>query len=139
MGAVKRDLEERVSDKADEIAEQRYGLGFSDIPQLLQHDVWFKAESIVKDELTDQADANYDRMREEGLNHRRCPKCGNEKLVKAIDYPHAPFVGGYRVHRENRTLGDWFICRSLSCEDGRKNDYSIRTSLDADEDEEVGG
>ena len=64
MGAVKHDLEELTSNKADEIAEERYGMPFSDLPKLQQHDVWFEAESIVKDKLADQADAIYDRIRE---------------------------------------------------------------------------
>jgi len=66
MGAIKRDLEELTVIKADEIAEQRYGMPFSDLPRLQQHDVWFEAESIVKDKLADQADFIYDQMRERG-------------------------------------------------------------------------
>ena len=74
MGVVKRDFEERVSDKADEIAEQRYGIEFNDLPMLLKHDVWFKAESIVKDEMADEADAIYDQMRENGHQPTRLGK-----------------------------------------------------------------
>ena len=64
MGAVKRDLEERTINKADEIAEQRYGREFCDLPNHIQHEVWCEAESIVRDKVADQADAIYERMRD---------------------------------------------------------------------------
>ncbi len=71
MGAVKRDLEERTINKADEIAEQRYGREFNDLPASEQIDVWMEAENKVKDQLATEGDAIYDRMREEGFNHRK--------------------------------------------------------------------
>ena len=57
MEAVKRDLEERTSNKANEIAEQRYGRPFSELSASLQMTTWMDAEREV--------------VREEGFNHRR--------------------------------------------------------------------
>ena len=74
MGAVKYDLEERTSNKADEIAEQRYGREFSDLPASLQMQVWMDAEREVADYFACQADATYDRMREDGHKPRRLGK-----------------------------------------------------------------
>lgn len=67
MGAVKRDFEEITSDKADEIAKQRYGREFSDLPASLQMRVWMEAEQEAYDYFACQADAIYDRMMEEKL------------------------------------------------------------------------
>ena len=69
MGAVKHDLEEITSNKADEIAEQRYSSEFNDLPSHLQIAVWMEAEQVVADELATQRDAIYDRMREDGVTH----------------------------------------------------------------------
>ncbi len=71
MGLVKQDLEERTINKADEIAEQRYGREFSDLPASLQMQVWMEAEQEAAEYFRTQADAIYDRMREEGFNHRK--------------------------------------------------------------------
>jgi len=71
MGAVKRDLEERTINKADEIAEQRYGREFSDLPASLQMQVWMEAEREAHDYFACQADAIYDRKREDDLLARR--------------------------------------------------------------------
>ena len=68
MGTVKRDLEERTINKADEIAEQRYGREFGDLPASLQMKVWMEAEQEAHDYFACQADAIYDRMRENGFN-----------------------------------------------------------------------
>jgi len=67
MGIIQRDLEQRISEKADEIAEQRYGRDFGDLPASLQMQVWMEAEEIVKDKMADECDAIYDRMKEEKL------------------------------------------------------------------------
>ena len=71
MGAVNRDLEERTINKADEIAEQRYGRPFSELPASPQMQIWMDAEREVADQLADEADNLYDRIREEGFNHRK--------------------------------------------------------------------
>ncbi len=65
MGAVNRDQEERIIVKADEIAEWRHGRPFNDLPASLQMQVWMDAEQEVTDYFAVQADAIYDRMREE--------------------------------------------------------------------------
>ena len=66
MGLIQRDLEERASEKAEEMAEQRCGRPFSDLPASVQMTVWMDAEQEAKDELADQADFIYDQMREKG-------------------------------------------------------------------------
>jgi len=66
MGAVNRDLEERTINKADEIAEQRYGREFSDLPASVQMTVWMDAEKEVADEIATQNDFIYDQMRDNG-------------------------------------------------------------------------
>ena len=71
MGLIQRDLEEITSNKANEIAEQRYGREFSDLPASLQMLVWMDAEKEVADEIADQGDAIYERIREQGFNHRK--------------------------------------------------------------------
>ena len=67
MGAIKRDLEEITSEKAEELAKQRYGREFGDLPASLQMQVWMDAEREAYDYFADQADAIYDRMKEEKL------------------------------------------------------------------------
>ena len=67
MGAVKRDLEEITSNKAEEIAEKRCGREFGDLPPSLQMQVWMEAEQETADYFACQADAIYDRMMEEKL------------------------------------------------------------------------
>jgi len=59
-----RDIGEATQTEAEEIAEQRYGREFDDLPNHIQHEVWCEAESIVRDKVADQADAIYERMRD---------------------------------------------------------------------------
>ena len=66
MGAIKRDLEEITSEKAEELAEKRHGREFGDLPASLQMQVWMEAEQEAKDKLADQNDFIYDKMREKG-------------------------------------------------------------------------
>ena len=65
------DIEEATQNKAEELAEQRYGREFYDLPKPIQFDVWCEAESIVRDKVADQADAVYERLREERLGLRK--------------------------------------------------------------------
>ena len=58
------DLKDAMQTEADQIAEQRYGREFYDLPNHIQHEVWCEAESIVRDKVADQADAIYERMRD---------------------------------------------------------------------------
>jgi len=64
MGIIQRDLEEITSDKAEEIAEKRYGREFGDLPVSLQIEVWIDAEREAADYFATQADGIYDRIRE---------------------------------------------------------------------------
>ena len=66
----KPDREDMIATKAEELAEQRYGREFSDLPSSFQMQVWIDAEQDAADYFACQADAIYDRMREEGFNHR---------------------------------------------------------------------
>ncbi len=59
-----RDIKDANQTEANEIAEQRYGREFDELPKPIQRDVWCEAESIVRDKLADQADLQYERMRE---------------------------------------------------------------------------
>ena len=71
MGIIQRDLEEITSNKADEIAQQRYGREFSDLPASLQMQVWMEAEQEAAEYFRTQEDGLYERIREEGFNHRK--------------------------------------------------------------------
>ena len=71
VGAVNRDLESRIIEKAEELAEQRCGREFSELPASLQMRVWMDAEEEVKDKSSSEADAIYDRIREKGFKHRK--------------------------------------------------------------------
>ncbi|MBA7478535.1 hypothetical protein ES707_13960 [subsurface metagenome] len=71
MGAVKQDLEERTFNEADEIAKQRYGREFGDLPPSLQMQVWMEAEQKAAEYFRTQEDGLYERIREEGFNHRK--------------------------------------------------------------------
>ena len=71
MGLIQRDLEERTSEKADELAEERCGRPFSDLPASLQMQVWMDAEEEAKNDLASQDDFLYDQMREKSLMSRR--------------------------------------------------------------------
>ena len=48
MGIIQRDQEERTSNKADEVAEQKYGRTFSNLPASLQMQVWMDAEQEAR-------------------------------------------------------------------------------------------
>ena len=67
MGIIQRDLEEITSEKAEEIAQQRYGREFGDLPAALQMKVWMDAEREAADYYVSQADGIYDRMKEEAM------------------------------------------------------------------------
>ena len=61
------DFKEKVCEKAEELAEQRTGREFNDLPNHLQMNIWMDAEQEVINDLACQADAIYDRMKEEQL------------------------------------------------------------------------
>jgi len=77
MSEVKRhqpDREEWTSEKADELADKRYGREFASLPSSLQMQVWMEAEQEATDyfiglayHLATEADAMYDREREDNL------------------------------------------------------------------------
>jgi hypothetical protein len=57
------DIEEMTTNKAEEIAEQRYGREFNDLPSSLQMQVWMEAEQQVADDLATQAELRMDDMK----------------------------------------------------------------------------
>jgi len=57
------DIEEMTTNKAEEIAEQRYGREFNDLPSSLQMQVWMEAEHQVADDLATQAELRMDDMK----------------------------------------------------------------------------
>ena len=71
MGLIQRDLEERTSEKAEEMAEQRCGRPFGELPASLQMTVWMDAQQEAIEELANQADFRYDQMREKGYQPTR--------------------------------------------------------------------
>ena len=48
-----RDINDATQTEADQIAEQRYGREFNDLPKQLQFQVWAEAENIVSRERRD--------------------------------------------------------------------------------------
>ena len=59
------DLKDMIATKAEELAEQRYGREFNDLPASLQMQTWMEAEQEAADYFACQADAIYDRMKED--------------------------------------------------------------------------
>ncbi len=66
MGAIKRDWEERVSDKAEQMAIDRYQTAFRQLSPNLQMQTWIEAEHLVTDEMVGQKEAARDALREQG-------------------------------------------------------------------------
>lgn len=54
------DIEEMATNRAEEIAQQRYGREFNDLPNSLQSQVWSEAERLVHDDLATQAENRCD-------------------------------------------------------------------------------
>ncbi len=69
MGANKRDWEERVNARADEMAQERYNLDFSQLSPHLQMETWLEAEHWVNDQIASAMDAARDANRERGADH----------------------------------------------------------------------
>jgi hypothetical protein len=66
-----QDVEERIVNKAEEIAQQRYGREFNGLPNGEQMKVWMEAEHEVVNDIACEADMLYDRMKENKLLGRR--------------------------------------------------------------------
>ena len=64
-----QDIKERTSNKAEDLAEQRYGREFNDLPPSEQMKVWMEAEQAVADDIACETDMLIDRMRENGVSH----------------------------------------------------------------------
>ena len=59
-----RDIKDATQTEADQIAEQRYGREFDDLPKPIQHDVWCEAENIIREKQAAEVDNAYERLRE---------------------------------------------------------------------------
>ena len=57
------DIDEMTTNKAEEIAEQRYGRSLNSLPSSLQMQVWMEAEQQVADDLATQAELRMDDMK----------------------------------------------------------------------------
>ena len=64
MGIGQRSLEETTTDKAEDLAEQRYGRPFGELTPSLQIQTWMEAENEAKEEFIQAQDGIYDEMRE---------------------------------------------------------------------------
>jgi len=60
----KPELEDRIINKAEELAEERCGREFGDLPPSLQQQIWMDAEEEIKDQLAGEADGIYEEIRE---------------------------------------------------------------------------
>jgi len=60
LGAVKRDLEERTINKAEDLAEKQYGREFNDLPPDIQMTIWMAAENEVAQQIVMAAEARMD-------------------------------------------------------------------------------
>lgn len=58
------DIEEATQNKAEELAEKRYGREFNDLPQSLQYKVWQDAEIAVQESLIARGEALLDAIKE---------------------------------------------------------------------------
>ncbi|GAI24463.1 unnamed protein product [marine sediment metagenome] len=58
------DVKDMTTLKADEIADQRYGREFYDLPKDQQFKVWHEAEAFVRDQIATEADALVDAIKE---------------------------------------------------------------------------
>ena len=63
----KPELEDRIINKAEELAEERCGREFGDLPPSLQQQIWMDAEEAVQSDEQTQADGLYEQMREARL------------------------------------------------------------------------
>lgn len=58
------DVKDMTQTRADEIADQRYGREFNELPKQVKFQVWHEAEAEVRDQIATEADAIYDAIRE---------------------------------------------------------------------------
>jgi len=59
-----QDIKDATQTEADQIAEQRYGREFYDLPKPLQFEVWCEAENIIREKQAAEVDNAYERLRE---------------------------------------------------------------------------
>ncbi len=58
------DIEERVSERAEELARKRFGLSFDDLNKRQQMSVWMDAEQQVREELNEAAERAWEARQE---------------------------------------------------------------------------
>jgi len=60
----KPELEDRIINKSEELAEERCGREFGDLPPSLQQQIWMDAEEAVQSDDSCRDDGLYEQMRE---------------------------------------------------------------------------
>lgn len=68
MGLVNRDFETRVSDKAEELAKEKFQTDFTSLPPHLEMQLWMEAESLVFDQMDAEMEAEKAKVRESGVD-----------------------------------------------------------------------
>jgi hypothetical protein len=77
MGAVKRDLEQLVSEKAEEFAQQRYGTAFDNLSNALKMQVWTDAEVAIQEKLNEMAERHGEAIQDYLADLEACRREGN--------------------------------------------------------------
>lgn len=60
-------VEDRISEKADEIADRVYGRDFNDLPKRVQMQIWMQAEEAEADDEADRSDHTYEELRDKAM------------------------------------------------------------------------
>ncbi len=90
--------------------------------------VWSILQGMYDQEIEDFFSDALEGMLQSGRAYL-CPKCQTPMKMASQYDENCHFVGGIRAVRREGTLGEWWICTNPDCEDGQKNDHSIRISL----------
>jgi hypothetical protein len=69
VGIIQRDWEQRVNDKAEALAQERYHQDFCNLPPRLEIRLWIEAENTISDEMAAELDAAQAEERAKGGHH----------------------------------------------------------------------
>lgn len=61
------DYKEWIAERAEELAQERYNMGYYDLPEKIQREVYERAQADWTDHYADMIDAAYDRAQEAEL------------------------------------------------------------------------
>jgi predicted Zn-ribbon and HTH transcriptional regulator len=88
------DVEERTSERAEELAQKRFGVSFDVLASQLQMQVWTDAEVQVREELNEAAELAWEehQLRESmnGDTPARCGRCGWEGMADELKPVYVP-------------------------------------------------